>query len=62
MSVIPFYFWPKVLRGAAKEASTLKQDSSDAFNTVDFLPFFLCILLQPVSSIMSRSSMLTEVL
>ena len=57
MSVIPFYFRPMVLRGAVKEACILKQGSSDAFNAVVCLPFFLCILLQFLSSIMSRYSM-----
>ena len=45
MSVIPFYFRPMVLRGAAKQACILKQDSSDAFNAVVYLPLFLCIVL-----------------
>ena len=57
MSIIPFYFMPMVQRGAAKEACTLKQDSSDAFNTVVFLLFLLCILIQPLSIIMGRYSM-----
>ena len=50
MTVTSFYFRPMLLRGTAEEACILKQDSSDAFNTVVCLPFFLCILLQTLSS------------
>ena len=58
MSVSPFYFRLMVLRGAAKEACILKQDSSDAFNVVVCLPFFYayCYSLS-LSSILSRYSM-----
>ena len=34
MSVIPLHFRPRVLRGAAKEACTLKQDSLGALNII----------------------------